>query len=186
MAMFKVLGTGLLGGLVLGAASVGAVWWASQSPSGPLARLFHGATHTAEQLRPGEGVNAALAKLEAHKREKAGEVDLSKGLPDDPTILDPAPIVIPDVEMPPLNTTGFPPETAAPPAPPAPGAPPSMNYVRDNLLPMPRLESGEEEQESPHDDDLRRMFRDIVGDMLQKKAQGVLDGLGNAPKPPTK
>jgi hypothetical protein len=88
--------------------------------------------------------------------------------------------------MPPLNTTGFPPETAAPPAPPAPGAPPSMNYVRDNLLPMPRLESGEEEQESPHDDDLRRMFRDIVGDMLQKKAQGVLDGLGNAPKPPTK
>jgi hypothetical protein len=186
MAMLKVLGTGLLGGVVLGAASVGAVWWASQAPQGPLARLFHGATHTAEQLRPGEGVNAALAKLEAHQRETAGEVDLSKGLPDDPSVIDPAPIVIPDVDLPPRNTAGFPPETAAPPAPPAPGAPASMHYVRDNVLHMPRSESGEEEQESPHDADLRMMFRDIVGDLLQKKAQGVVDSLGNAPKPPAK
>ena len=187
MAMLKVLGTGLLGGMLLGAASVGAVWWASQSPHGPLARLFHAASHTAEQLRPGEGVQTALVKLEAHQRQQAGEVDLSQGLPDDSSLFDPAPIVIPEKEWPmPQNTAGFPPETAAPPAPPAPGAP-AMSYVQDNLLPMPRLEAGEEEQqEQPHEADLRLLFRNIVGDLLQKKAQGLLDQLGNAAKPPAK
>ncbi|MFQ3652542.1 MAG: hypothetical protein SNJ75_19675 [Gemmataceae bacterium] len=182
MAMLKVLGSGLLGGIVLGAASVGAVWWASQSPHGPLARLFHAASHTADQFRPGQGVQAALTKLEAHQREAAGELDLSKGLPDDASLFDPAPIVIPDHELPPQNTAGFPPQTAAPAAAPAPGAPP-MRYVRDNLLPMPRLETGEEEQENPHEADLRQLFRDLVGDLLQKKVQNVLESLGNKPSP---
>jgi hypothetical protein len=165
--------------VVLGASAVGAVWWATHKPESAMARLFHAAEHTAQQCQPSEGFAPVLAKLDALKREKAGELDLSEGLPEEPTPLEePAPIVIPDVVMPRTNTAGFPEGTAAPVVVAAPGAPPTMHYVQDNVLPMPKLVDGEEEQEDACEADIRAMFKELVGEMLQQKADDALKTLG--------
>jgi hypothetical protein len=179
MGMWKTMGTCFVGGLMLGASAVTGVWWASHQPQGALARLFYAAEHTAQQCQPGEGFAPVLAKLEAAKREKAGELDLSEGLPEDPLPLDePAPIVIPDVVMPRTHTVGFPEGTAAPVVPAGPGAPPAMHYVQDNVLPMPKAVEGEEEQEDACEADIRAMFKELVGEMLQQKADDALKSLG--------
>lgn len=85
MSISKVIWAGIAGGTLLAGASLGVVWYAASQPKGPVCRTLEGASHISAHLSPVSGLGPVLARAEQAGSLAPNELDLSQGLPGDPT-----------------------------------------------------------------------------------------------------